>query len=107
MAFGFPAYHEETRKFELKRNVLASAVENALVSLEWQFNRDSSGSQFNARTGWSIWSYMGEKVKIEVRSDGSVRVRSECGSPIQCVDYGKNKKNVEQFLDALSQTLGK
>ena len=105
MAFGFPAYHESTRKFNLKSAVLAGAVENTLTDLGWELSRDASGTQFNARTGWSVWSYLGEKMKIEIRPDGNIWVRSECGSPIQCIDYGKNRKNVEKFFDALSQSL--
>jgi len=106
MSFGFPAYHEGTRKFNLRSAVLAAAVENTLIALGWKFERAASGTQFDARTGFSIWSYLGERIRIEIGQDGNTWVRSELGSPIQCVDYGKNRKNVEKFFDLLSQSIG-
>jgi hypothetical protein len=112
MAFGFPAYHEGTQKFNLRSTVLVAAVENALRDLGWEFERIASGTEFNAKTKWNIWSYLGEKVRIEIGRDGNVWIRSECLSPIQWYDgmpfpwYGKNRQNVEKFLDLLSQSLG-
>jgi len=106
MTFGFPAFHESTRKFGLRSSVLAAAVENTLSGLGWQFKRGTAGTQFDARSGWSIWSYAGERISIDIGRDGSILVRSECTSPIQCFDYGKNRRNVEKFFDALSQSLG-
>ena len=112
MAFGFPAYHEGTQKFNLRSAVLAAAVENALRDLGWEFERIASGTEFNAKTKWNIWSYLGEKVRIEIGRDGNIWIRSECLSPIQWYDgmpfpwYGKNRQNVEKLLDLLSQSLG-
>ena len=112
MSFGFPAYHESTRKFNLRSAVVAAAVENTLRDLEWEFKRDAPGTEFDARTGWSVWSYLGERIKIQISRGGNVWIRSECISPIQCYDgmpfpwYGKNRKNVEKFFDVLSQSLG-
>ncbi len=111
MAFGFPAYHEDTRKFDIKNRVLAAAVENSLRDLGWQFERDASGAQFDVRIGFSVWSYAGERINIQIDKGGNIWVRSECASPIQCYDgmpfpwYGKNRNNVERFFDALSQSL--
>ena len=107
MAFGFPAYHEDTRKFDIKNTILAAAVENSLRDLGWQFKRAASGAQFDVRTGFSVWSYAGERINIQIDKGGNIWVRSECTSPIQCIDYGKNRKNVGKFFDALSQSIGK
>jgi hypothetical protein len=106
MAFGFPAYHESTRKFDLKSAVLAAAVENALSDLGWQFKRGAYSTQFDARTGFSVWSYAGERITIQIGEGGDIWVRSECTSPIQCLDWGKNRKNVDRFFNVLSQSLG-
>lgn len=112
MAFGFPAYHESTRKFALRSSVLAAAVANTLSGLGWEFKRDASRTGFDARTGFSVWSYAGERITIQIGESGDVWIRSECTSPIQCYDgmpfpwFGKNQANVEKFLDLLSQSLG-
>ena len=86
MSFGFPAYHEDTRKLNLRSAVLATAVENTLRVLGWDFERVASGTEFNAKTKRNIWSYLGERVSIEIGREGNVWVRSECISPIQCYD---------------------
>ena len=112
MPFGFPPYHESTRKFNLRSAVVAAAVRKTLTDLGWEFVRDASGTEFDAKPKWSLWSYLGERVRIEVSQDGNVWIRSECISPIQWYDgmpfpwYGKNRENVEKFLDLLSQSLG-
>jgi len=112
MSFGFPVYHEDTREFNLRSAVLATAVENALRDLGWEFERAALGTGFAAKPKWSLWSYLGERVRIEIGGDGNVWIRSECISPIQCYDgmpfpwYGKNREKVERFLDLLSQSLG-
>ena len=106
MTFGFPAYHESARKFDMRSSVLAAAVENTLRDLGWQFTRGAAGTHFDVRSGWSIWSYWGEKIRIDIGPGGNMLVRSECASPLQCFDYGRNRKNVERFFDRLSQSLG-
>ena len=111
-SFGLPPYHESTRKFNLRSAVLATAVENTLRDLGWEFERHASGTAFDVNPKWSLWSYLGERARIEVGRDGSVWIRSECRSPLQYYDgmpfpwYGKNRENVEKFLDLLSQSLG-
>ncbi len=57
-----------------------------------------------ASTGLGMWSW-GEKILVqlsEVPGGSAVRVRSECAFPLQLVDYGKNRRNVQHVLDGLA-----
>jgi hypothetical protein len=44
----------------------------------------------------------GEIVLVAL-NDGSIKIRSACGSPVQIIDWGKNKQNVDRFLVHYSQ----
>ncbi len=46
-----------------------------------------------AKAGLSLWSW-GEDIEIHI-GEGMARIRSSCSFPLQCVDWGKNRRNVE------------
>lgn len=57
-----------------------------------------------ASTGVGMMSW-GEKITVEISeaAGGSdVRIHSACSFPLQLVDYGKNKKNVQYLVDGLA-----
>lgn len=57
-----------------------------------------------ASIGTGLWSW-GEKILVqlsEVPGGAAVRIRSECVFPLQLVDYGKNRRNVEQIVAGLT-----
>lgn len=57
-----------------------------------------------ASIGTGLWSW-GEKILVqlsEVPGGSAVRIRSECVFPLQLVDYGKNRRNVEQIVAGLA-----
>jgi hypothetical protein len=103
MALGFPAYHEEDQQFEHSAEELLDAVEEALDALGWSFSYKGRGL-FGTTTPISFWSW-GERIQIEVGRQGDVWVRSECALPTQCFDWGKNRRNVNKFLDQLETVL--
>lgn len=52
--------------------------------------------------GWASW---GEKISVHIApgpGGTAVHVRSECAFPLQLVDYGKNRKNVEHIVQGLT-----
>jgi hypothetical protein len=49
------------------------------------------------KTNWRSW---GEIVSLQFR-DGGAAIKSECSSPSQAVDYGKNRMNVRNLTETL------
>lgn len=57
-----------------------------------------------ASVGASLWSW-GEDVTLRFATGPagtSVHIRSECKFPLQLIDWGRNKKNVEHIAHGLS-----
>ena len=99
MAFGFPAYHEDEVSYKgVKANDLRRCITEALVELTWIADEDDD--LWFGNTGMNLWSY-GENIKIERHAGGRVTIRSECKMPTQCIDWGRNKRNVNLFFERL------
>ena len=96
MAFGFPAYHEERVRFRCSDSELLDAAEEALEDLGWSPHPVGKW-RLRASTGISLWSW-GERITVEVERDGRLFVRSACIFPTQCIDWGRNRKNIERLL---------
>jgi hypothetical protein len=103
MAFGFPAYAEAVECYDgCSRGELLDALDDALEALNWR--ADYLGlSSLTARVRMNYWSW-GERLTIAV-SDEILHVRSECVLPTQCLDWGKNQRNVEQLFLLLAEIL--
>ena len=100
MAFGFPAYHEETIDFEILRNEIISFLEPIVGSLSWSII-ESTENQMLVRTKDRLLSEHIEYVRITILPSGSIQVRSECEYFITCFDWGRNKKNVRKLQSAI------
>jgi hypothetical protein len=97
MAFGFPAYH--TDRYEVAPEAsarLGTVVRAALEALPWSVKEDRP-DRLVASTGLGMRSW-GEKVTIEFISEDSISITSTCALPTQCLDWGKNKANVELLM---------
>ena len=81
-----------------KEHFLVIALE-AATQLGWNIGYKSENG-FVAYTKFSMSSYS-EEVKFTI-DNGLVTIKSECTGS-QLVDWGKNKKNVENFLDAFNE----
>lgn len=103
MAFGFPACATGRRNHSCRRDLLASAVQEALDGLGWGYETVSP-DHLEARVPAGIWSW-GEKLNITISYDGAVTATSECVLATQCFDWGKNQRNVEEFFDQLSRKM--
>jgi hypothetical protein len=99
MAFGFPASAEATRVLRLPQGELAQAVRNALAALGWCY-REISPAVFEAKTGVNLWSW-GESVRIVICPDGAVQAVSQCSFLLQCIDWGKNQRNLDRLFSQL------
>ena len=96
MSFAFPAFHEA----RLPGAFDAEAVETAMRLLGWgSIRRD--GSSVACKVALNLWSF-GETVAVTVAPD-HVLLRSACVMPTQCIDWGKNRRNVEALRAALGR----
>ena len=104
MAFGFPAYHEETIDLEMPRNEIISFLKPIIGSLSWSII-EYTENHMSAITPTALTASDGEKIRITILPSGSIQVRSECAIFTQCFDWGKNKKNVHKLLSAINGIL--
>jgi hypothetical protein len=105
MTFGFPAYFEATEHYDCERGELLDAVERALDALGWKFDYTGPAS-LNVSVSVNFWSW-GEQMTVHARKDGTLEVRSQCRLPTQCIDWGKNRRNVNTFLERLDRVLAR
>jgi hypothetical protein len=105
MAFGFPASAEAIEWYDgCSRGELLDALEDAFEALNWQADYlDPFSLTVLVRMNWWSW---GERLSIKV-SDGIVHIRSACVLPTQCLDWGKNQRNVEQLLLRLAEIINR
>src|SRR2546421_10382562 len=105
MVFAFPAYAEDRERFDGYRPAdLALAAEETLDDLGWHISY-ADDERIEARTATGFW-FFGDRMIVEVRKT-TVWVRSECMMPTQCIDLGRNRQNVDRFLDKLDRKLRK
>ena len=101
MSFGFPAYSTGSQKYDLGQQDLLGVVGESLGRLGWSYEMPSPNA-FLAKNSANLWSW-GEKIAVEVSLDGTVTARSECLLATQCIDWGKNRRNVRAFFDEVSR----
>lgn len=104
MAFGFPAHARGCRQFAVAPDRLSRATADTLTALGWPFLAPSP-THYEASISVSMSSW-GEKMKIDIASDGTVNVKSQGAFPLQWFDWGKNSRNVAKFFDQLSRAIG-
>jgi hypothetical protein len=94
MTFAFPAFHEHI----LPGAHTVEAVEAAMRKAGWQDIR-RHGSTVIAKVGLNLFSF-GETVAITL-APGHAVFRSTCILATQCLDWGKNRRNIDTLLAAL------
>jgi hypothetical protein len=101
MAASFSTMHA----FGLPFGSIVELIEPALRDIGATHVRWSSDrSQVMADLRISFWSW-GETLVVNVRSDGTVFIRSECIFPLQIIDWGKNRQNCHTLLTAIQLRL--
>ena len=96
MAFGFPAYHQVVRN--IQKEDIPAYVKSLCDDLNWEITHQE-GEYIYAKVIGSALT-LGERIIFQIR-DSQLAIRSECHNPFQFLDFGKNKKNVLQFVEAL------
>ena len=107
MAFGFPAYHEDSARYRgVDRSRLARVAEDALEDLGWRPSRDGkwrlAASVPNRMYG--IFMTWGAKFFVDIEEEW-LHVRSEGSIAIAWVDFGQHGNNVHQFLERFEELL--
>ena len=101
------AAHETTLVADLPREKLRDVVSCAVQDIQERYPRFRIEQQTSTSTvlrygmNWSSW---GERITI-TPEHGSIRVVSECTFPLQVIDWGKNRKNVELVRSCLAQAI--
>lgn len=95
MAFGFPASYQIVVTDIPAGTDIARSVGSALSRIGWNPTMDKN--VYRAKTTLSMGSW-GERVTVEVLPNKSIKVSSRCSFPLQCFDFGKNKRNVDKFM---------
>lgn len=92
-------------KFTKSQDELFQAALRAIPICNFSLKySNASAGVISASTGWSFASW-GENIQINITPDGTVIAESSCAFPLQVVDWGKNQKNIENFLLTLRMML--
>jgi hypothetical protein len=110
MSIGFPASYRIILDCELEEVRLPEAIRTTLMKLGWEYwVRDTLSPSARDATSFLVlvpmsWESYGEQFVVEILPGGWLRVTSTCTFP-QCVDWGKNRRNVETFRLEFGRTL--
>jgi hypothetical protein len=99
----------ETRTFHAPMADVMTAATDALRSLGADIEDGSDGTTVSGKTGWSMFSFFGERVRIDLEQvDDDVRVTvTSRQSRGQFLDLSRrNQKNVGTVLNAMAMRLG-
>lgn len=96
MAIGIPPKH--TDYFPIPTGIPDSraAVLQTLRTLNWKV-KEQTDQSIKAAVPLSFFSY-GARVRITLETDRTITICSQNLFPLQLIDWGKNKANVERFL---------
>ena len=93
------AKHEEFLPFG-SPHVPRKKIREAFIEQGWTLVRDQPADMMaRTKTNWRSW---GEIVSLQFR-DGGAAIKSQCSFPAQVVDYGKNRMNVQNLIEALKK----
>jgi hypothetical protein len=96
--------HEEQLTVPFPPEQVAQRAQQVLASMPKVSGVWHTPPVVGASTGVGMMSW-GEKITVQITeaAGGSgVRIHSECSFPLQLIDYGKNKKNVQYVVDGLA-----
>jgi hypothetical protein len=98
MAFGFPASYQLVVSNIPKDTDIIRSVGSALSRIGW--NPTLEKNIYRASTNLSMGS-SGEKITVEILPNKSIKITSKSSVIFQLLDFGKNKRNVDRFLEEL------
>lgn len=101
MAIGLPAYHQEKRKHGLANKEACEAIVQAAIDeLPW-IKIGYIKEAFDYRTRGTILTFA-ERILVYV-GETEIFVKSACLFPGQFIDFGKNKRNVNDFFETFDR----
>jgi len=103
LVLGFPAHATRYVEVNAHQTRIAQAIPVVLNGLHWG-GHQTSPTTFTASIGIGPFSW-GETLTIDFSFPNGIQVTSKCSFPLQCVDWGKNERNIRKFLDQLSSLL--
>ena len=99
-----PSVYNESRNYAASKQVVFKQTVAALNALGFRIkNSNETSGLIEAEKDINVRSW-GEKIKITVTSStagSQVNVESKAAYPLQAVDWGKNKENVQRILTDL------
>ena len=107
MAFGFPSYQEQSKRFRgVTRKALLHAADDALDELGWRPYKDG---KWRLRASVPMHFYVifliwGAKFTVEVDEE-KLFIRSEGAIPLEWMDVGQHSDNIRRFLNRLEDVL--
>lgn len=104
MAFAFPAYHRAQLILDQPGDWRAPVI-STMQNLRWTVG-NALADPILASTGMSLASYS-ETIEVWIEPNGILTINSKCAMPTQCVDWGKNRRNVEYFIAELERMIGR
>ncbi len=93
------AMYEE--RYTVSENVknLHDIIIKSVSELSWSIQEEKDNKIIAVvESGMLSW---GEKVVINKLTDNEISIVSKCSLPIQFIDYGKNRKNVESLIEKI------
>ena len=102
MAFGFPASYETEIEVTGSHADVRDAIARTFELLSWPFTTDDGPNFFTARVPSSLASF-GEKFTVSLAEEPTIAISSRCW--IALIDWGKNRRNVEKFLEVFNTRL--
>jgi len=102
MAFGFQASSSRNEHYDADPMIMRQLVRVALAKLDWRYEIVDRET-VTANIPMNMFTY-GERITVSVDDDGELTAKSKCAWPIQLIDWGKNKQNIDQLFLALIST---
>jgi hypothetical protein len=93
------------REVEFGVGLRAGQILEVLRGMNMGVSAAEAGRIVRGTTGLNLWSW-GETITMTRLSETRWKIRSECSMPLQLVDWGQNRRNVERVEKALRAALG-
>ncbi|MBK7129072.1 MAG: hypothetical protein IPM74_03720 [Crocinitomicaceae bacterium] len=96
--------------FKNSYNIVYVNCHKTAIQLGFKINKEDIGTGIiKFKIGASLWSF-GENFVVqisEMKNETVVEVSSEGKVGLQIYDWGKNKENIEQFFETITEQLSK
>lgn len=105
MAIGFPAYHEVdlSHSFDDKEIALC-LTRDTFLEMNWREWVEYKNNYILDYKGLHMPMTLGERMIVKIK-DKHLSIRSESVLVTQFLDFGKNKRNVEEFVTKFNNLL--